>query len=161
MHEPGKHVGPSRDKWQRSPGNGPLGGNEFERTGRTDPLCAVKFGESDLDRLLAELKVPEEIYPAPGFYARVMDRIEARQSKSIWAVFLQPLFGRRLAVVSGVLMLLLGAALFVPGSEVDDQLLAQGQTTVVSQSVAELQPIYAPDQDKDAVLVNLVTYQEH
>lgn len=149
MHEPGKHVGPSRVEWDRSPGDGPLGGRQIS--------------ESDLDRLLVELKAPEEVSPAPGFYGRVRDRIETQRNKSIWAVFLQPMFGRRLALASAVLMLILGGALFVPGSEVDDQLLAEGQGSVIvgnGQSGA-LQPFETPDQDRNAVLVNLVTYQEH
>jgi hypothetical protein len=144
MHEPGEN---------RSLGNGPLGGSEFN--------------EHDLDRLLAELKAPDEIAPAPGFYARVMDRIEAQGSKSIWAVFLEPLFGRRLAVASGVLLLVLGAAMLLPGSEVEDELMAGSRTaaTVVAEpvgwSTVDSNSIDASPQDKDAVLVNLVTYQEH
>jgi hypothetical protein len=149
MHEPGKHVGPSRGEWDGSPGSGPLGGSEFS--------------ESDLDRLWVDLKAPDETCPAPGFYARVMDRVDAQRSKSIWSVFLQPIFGRRLAVASGVVMLILGAALLVPGSEVDDQLTAGSQSyqMVDTNSVTAAQAIEAPDQDKNAVLVNLVTYQEH
>jgi len=149
MHEPGKHVGPSRVEWDRSPGNGPLGKSQFS--------------ESDLDQILDELKAPGEVCPAAGFYGRVMDRIDAQRSKSIWAVFLQPMFGRRLAVASGVLMLILGAALFVQGSEMDDQLMAESQqrVVVIDDGQAAVQPIGSPDQDKNAVLVNLVTYQEH
>jgi hypothetical protein len=154
MHEPGKNVGPSRDEWDHSQGNGLHGESQF--------------GEADLDRLLAVLKAPEDVCPAPGFYARVMDRIETQRGTSIWSVFLEPIFGRRLAMASGVLMLLLGAALFVPGSEVEDGLMGKGSLMAVT---GENQP--APvvsfdsigmddrDQDKDAVLVNLVTYQEH
>jgi hypothetical protein len=153
MHEPGEKVGPSRSEWDRSPGNGPLGGSQLS--------------EGDLDRLLAELKAPEETAPAPGFYARVMDRIETQGSKSIWSVFLEPLFGRRLAVASGLLLLVLGAAMLVPGSEVEDELIAGSRTATIvaspatSWEAAENIAIDSSAQDKDAVLVNLVTYQEH
>ena len=152
MHERGKNVGPSRDEWDHSRG---LHGES-------------QFGEADLDRLLASLKAPEDTYPAPGFYARVMDRIETQRSTSIWSVFLEPIFGRRLAMASGVLMLLLGAALFVPGSEVEDGLMGKGQLVVMTAEdrpapIASFDSIGMDDQDqdKDAVLVNLVTYQEH
>ncbi|HEY3837269.1 MAG TPA: hypothetical protein VGL72_11890 [Bryobacteraceae bacterium] len=147
MHEPGKHVGPSRVGWD--PGNGPLGENPFS--------------ESDLDGMFVELKVPEEVSPGPGFYARVMDRIEAQRSKSVWAVFLQPMFGRRLALASGVLMVILGAALFMPGTGVDDQAMGGTEAQVVTTSGQPYvsQVIGSPDQDQNAVLVNLVTYQEH
>ena len=133
MHEPGKNVG-------LRPIN--------RATGEWD----APFTDTDLDLLLGELKAPEEVSPRPGFYARVMDRIESQRPKSIWSVFLEPLFGRRLAVASGVLMLVLGAAMFVPGSEFDDQVVAKSQLSLVVND--------SPDQDKDAVLVNLVTYQE-
>ncbi len=127
MHEPGKNVGTLPNEWD------------------------TPFSDADLGLLLAELKAPAEVSPRAGFYARVMDRIESQRPRSIWSVFLEPLFGRRLVVASGVLMLVLGAALFVPGSEMEDGIVAQGQTTL---------SIDTPDQDKNAVLVNLVTYQE-
>ena len=128
MHEPGRNVGTSRSE-------------------RDAP-----FNDADLDLLLAELKAPKEVSPHAGFYARVMERIDAQRPKSIWSVFMEPLFGRRLVVVSGVLMLVLGAALFVPGSEIEDEIGAKAQSAMVL--------VGSPDQDKDAVLVNLVTYQE-
>ena len=133
MHEPGKNVGPSPKGWE------------------------APFSDADLDLLLAELKAPDEVTPRAGFYARVMDRIESQRSKSIWSVFTEPLFGRRLVVASGVLMLILGAALFVPGSEFEDEVVAKGQTTVLMNDTA---PDQDPGQNKDAVLMNLVTYQE-
>ena len=133
MHEPGKNVGPSPGAWEAR-------------------LGSEQFSDTELDLLLAELKAPEELTPHAGFYARVMDRIESQRSKSIWSIFTEPLFGRRLVMASGLLMLILGAALFVPGSEFEDEMSAVGQP-----SVAFTMPA---DQDKDAVLMNLVTYQE-
>lgn len=139
MHEPGKNFGPSANGWD------------------------TEFSDADLDRLLAELKAPEEVSPRAGFYARVMDRIETQRSKSIWSVFLEPLFGRRLAVASGILMLMLGAALFVPGSEFDDDLKVEGKGFVINEPMPSAPAVVAEssEREKDAVLVNLVTYQEH
>ena len=130
MHEQGKNIGPSPGAWEAR-------------------LGSDQFSDADLDLLLAELKAPDEVSPHAGFYARVMDRIESQRSKSIWSIFIEPLFGRRLVVASGLLMLILGAALFVPGSEFDEDV------TPTSVSVT-----MAADQDKDVVLGNLVTYQE-
>ena len=112
----------------------------------------AQFSDADLDLLLAELKAPQEVSPRPGFYARVMDHIDSQRSKSIWSAFLEPLFGRRLVVASGVLTLMLGAAFFLPGSEFDDEVMAKGQTAMIVND--------APDPDTNAVLMNLVTYQE-
>ena len=52
----------------------------------------------------------QDIEPRAGFYARVMERIEA-QPASIWSVFLDRKFGFRLAVASAVLVALLGTYL--------------------------------------------------
>ena len=134
MHEPGKNVGPSRGEWD------------------------THFNDADLDSLLAGLKAPEEVSPRAGFYARVMDRIETQRGKSIWSVFLEPLFGRRLALASAILMVLLGAALYVPGSGFDDEVLAKSDPLVIDES---LTASAGGDRVKDAVLANLVTYQEH
>ena len=137
MHEPGKNFGPS----------------SRERD--------TEWSDADLDRLLAELRVPEELCPRAGFYARVMDRIETQRSKSIWSAFLEPLFGRRLAVASGILMLVFGAALFVPASEFDEDFRIEGHPAIVSEEFTSPMVSDGSERDQDAVLVNLVTYQEH
>ncbi len=133
MHEPGKNLGPQATEWS----------------------------DADLDRLLAELKAPEDLCPRPGFYARVMDRIDTQRSKSIWSAFLEPLFGRRLAVASGVLMLVFGAALFVPALEFDEDFKIEAHPRVVTEDFTPSVVSGGSERDKDAVLVNLVTYEEH
>lgn len=104
------------------------------------------------------LKAPREFEPRPGFYARVMERIEAEGPVSIWNLFFESPFGRRIAVASLALAVLLGTYLvsseenrpfnsasqheqFLPGEDQPGLVLAQdGQPS------------------QDAVLVNLVTY---
>jgi hypothetical protein len=61
-------------------------------------------------QLLRSLRSPGEVEPRAGFYARVMERIEAEPA-SIWSVFLDRKFGLRLAVASAVLVALLGTYL--------------------------------------------------
>src|ERR1700722_2118705 len=46
--------------------------------------------------------------PRPGFYARVMERIENEGPVSIWNVFIESTFGRRIAMASMALAILLG-----------------------------------------------------
>ena len=46
-----------------------------------------------------------------------MDRIEAQQKNSIWAVFLEPVFSRRLAYASVAMMLLMGFVLMTENQE--------------------------------------------
>src|SRR5580698_3274311 len=56
--------------------------------------------------LLRDLRAEAE--PQPGFYARVLERIEAEGPVSIWNVFIESAFGRRIAMASMTLALLLG-----------------------------------------------------
>ena len=49
---------------------------------------------------LRVLRAEQELDPSPGFYARVTARIEAQSRPSIWGVFLEPAFGRRLMYAS-------------------------------------------------------------
>ena len=63
--------------------------------------------------LLRALRVPETMTPAPGFYARVMDRIETQQAASVWGVFLDPAFGRRLVVGSMATLVLAAGFLWL------------------------------------------------
>ena len=49
-----------------------------------------------------------EMEPRPGFYARVLERIEAQTPGSVFTLFFDSLFGRRIAMASLALALLLG-----------------------------------------------------
>src|SRR5689334_14719092 len=114
--------------------------------------------------------------PRPGFYARVIDRIEA-QSGSAWALFFDSLFARRIALASLALALLLGAYVvssermsppeIVAVSGVAQSALVPGQVSDLTRDlpVGDLidygQPrVVTGTPDQDAVLVNLVTYRE-
>ncbi|HUA19904.1 MAG TPA: hypothetical protein VMB25_14235 [Bryobacteraceae bacterium] len=107
---------------------------------------------------LRALRTPET-EPRAGFYARVMERIEAQQA-SIWSAFLERRFGLRLAVASAALALLMGAYLIssdpggMPGS---------GPSVVLTDTSApytSIQPELVQQQQRDAVLVNLASYHE-
>jgi len=125
--------------------------------------CAECTGEvkalQQQAELLRSLRTPDEVEPRAGFYARVMERIEAQPS-SIWSLFLERRFGFRLAVASAALVAMLGAYLVVsePG----------GPELVSSPAVAvtDTQNVQANDdgvwqqRQRDAVLVNLAAYHE-
>ena len=107
-----------------------------------------------------------EMEPRPGFYARVLERIEAQTPSSVFTLFFDSLFGRRIAMASLALALLLGVYVISSEQMADPQVAsvdALPQVTLVSDGVFadNAQPrlvTSAPDQD--AVLVNLVTYRE-
>lgn len=70
--------------------------------------------------LFKSLRVPDEdAAPAAGFYARVMERIDAQRPISLWSVFLQPLFARRVLYASLALFLFLGSSVLWTGESHD------------------------------------------
>jgi predicted anti-sigma-YlaC factor YlaD len=101
---------------------------------------------------LRELRTDAE--PQPGFYARVMERIETQGALSIWNVFFDSPFGRRIAVASMVLALILGVYLVTSERMVDHVIAVAGEDQPGLVLTADGPP------DRDAVLVNLVTYRE-
>jgi len=139
--------------------------------------------------LIRELRPPEGFAPdlRPGFYARVMERIEAEGPISIWNIFIESAFGRRIAVASLALALLVGVYLVTSERSAEDPMVAsqESQQAISGQHVSSVQPLSAFDQQlmvagedaparvimqmdqfsanessQDAVLANLVTYQD-
>jgi len=111
----------------------------------------------------------EDIEPRPGFYARVMERIEAEGPGSIWDLVFDSMFGRRLAFASLALALLLGVYLVStdapePEYAFADQAVEMLPVPVVTGQFAAMHDqagmMLPGEPDEDAVLVNLVTYRE-
>ncbi|MGD1093510.1 MAG: hypothetical protein ABSB35_16165 [Bryobacteraceae bacterium] len=112
--------------------------------------------------LLRELRAPASIESGlqPGFYARVLERIEARGAGSIWTAVFESSFGRRIALASVTLAVLLGVYLVT--SEQSFQPF-DASSEPVQMIVGEDQPGLVLTQgalDRDSVLMNLATYQE-
>jgi len=105
----------------------------------------------------------EEYEPRPGFYARVIERIDAQRGGSIWNVFSESPFGKRIALASMTLALVFGV--YVVASESYSDHGTNAPVQVMSNVLpGEDQPGMvlgsAGAPDRDAVLVNLVTYRE-
>ena len=108
--------------------------------------------------------------PRPGFYGRVMERIEshleAQGAVSIWNIFSESPFGRNLAVASMALAVLLGVFLLT-SEQFTDQNANQPVQMISATLPGEDQPASnvrfvsgsSAVPDRDAVLVNLVTYR--
>ena len=108
--------------------------------------------------LLRSLRPPEEeIEPAAGFYARVMQRIEERTKDSIWSVFIYSPFGKRLAYASLAIAALLGT--YVVSLEARDGHLG-GDDIVAQQMSGDVPCLGSQAQQRDAVLVNFASAQE-
>jgi hypothetical protein len=122
------------------------------------------------NELLRGWKAPAEVDPHPGFYARVMDRIEAKGPVSIWNLFFDSAFGRRIAVASFALALLLAGYMVGTERMSDDNAVATAG--ISADSILNMPDLndsnrmipagaeYASAPDQDSVLVNLVTYRE-
>jgi len=139
------------------------------------PECAEAIGGMrEQTEWLRQLRAPAhlELEPRPGFYARVLQRIEAEGPVSIWNLFTESAFGRRIALASLALALLLGVYVISSERAAQDPMIA-GQapdvagTLVVAGEDAPGRVISQMDQTvesgqaaTDAVLANLVTYSE-
>ena len=107
--------------------------------------------------LLRALRAPAEVEPRTGFYARVMERIEAQRPISIWSLFFESAMGRGLAMASMAFALAMGIYLVSSERIAEQTIVVKGQPDwVLSDDMAN--PGIAPD--RDTVLVNLVTYRE-
>jgi predicted anti-sigma-YlaC factor YlaD len=109
--------------------------------------------------MLRELRAEAE--PRPGFYARVMERIEAQRATSIWNVFSDSPFGRRIALASMALAVAIGFYLATSDRASEQAIFTNPTVQFVAdedQPGVALSRSGAPD--RDSVLVNLVTYRE-
>jgi hypothetical protein len=108
--------------------------------------------------ILRSLQSSGDIEPGAGFYARVMDRIELDGRSSIWAVLLQPNFGRRIAMASAVLVVLLGT--YFVAAESREPVPAAPEAALTSGPTSFDQDSLQQQRQRDAVLVNLAAYHE-
>lgn len=99
--------------------------------------------------LIRTLQPPSdvELEPSPGFYARVMDRIDAQGPISIWNLFMETTFGRRIAVASLTLAVLMAAFLVTLDRDADREeqvLAAQPQIPFVMPDDSEPSFVVSP-----------------
>lgn len=102
------------------------------------------------------LRPAANLEPSPGFYGRVMIRIEAQRRPSVWSMLLDPAFGPRLALASLTLVILMGVAILTTEpapavATVPERILFEDQNSALGQDQAR---------DQDVVLVRLATYSE-
>jgi anti-sigma factor RsiW len=149
-----------------------LAGSEPEHLAGCEECRSEVQGMQEHTALLRELRAPESFVAEPraGFYARVMERIEAEGPISIWNLFIESAFGRRIAVASMALAILLGVYLVTSERSAEDPMIAgqQGpqQQLVVggedgpARVITEMDRSPAGQSSEDAVLADLVTYRE-
>jgi anti-sigma-K factor RskA len=147
-----------------------LAGSEPKHLAGCEECRSQVQGMQEHTALLRELRAPENFVAEPraGFYARVMERIEA--PISIWNLFIESAFGRRIAVASMALAILLGVYVVTSERSAQDPLIAgqqaQQQPLVVvgedgpARVITQMDQSPAGQSSEDAVLADLVTYRE-
>ncbi len=161
MHEPVKnHIEAYLSRSQRSALPA-----EFTAHLMACGSCREELTAMESQSRLFDLLVPSaDVEPRPGFYARVLERIESQRPVSFWSIFLEPAVGRRIAIASMALALLMGVYLFSsePGTSIAVQSARSGVSAQVLDNEDQPGPVLGAgaEQDRNAVLVNLVTYQE-
>src|SRR3982750_402268 len=112
-----------------------------------------------LNELFLALRPVQEFEPAPGLYARVRNRIDAQTKTSVWNLFSDSLFAKRLSYASLTFLLLLGTY-FVSTNERDLPLQSSTPEAILAGD-EQMQPVGSdPQRDRAVVLVNLASYQE-
>jgi hypothetical protein len=112
--------------------------------------------QSDLFR---SLRAPDD-EPAGGFYTRVMNRIETQQRPSVWSLFGESVFAKRLVFASGTFLVLLASVLATSTEPQEPLAMATPEYIFAGQAVPTPVSMEDPQRDRDVVLVNLATYQE-
>lgn len=110
-------------------------------------------------RLLQLLRLPEDLEPGAGFYARVMDRIDAQRSTSTFYAFLDLRLAHRLIFASLTAVFVLGSYLVY--TERAPSLGESGPVAVLASQTAQRDLVGAHQaQDRETVLVALASYKD-
>jgi len=142
-----------------------------EHLAQCDECRAEVRGMQEQKTLLRELRAPDDFAAdlRPGFYARVMERIEAEGPISIWNLFIESAFGRRIALASLALALLIGVYVVTSERSAEVPMIAvqeaQQPLVVVGEDgparvIMQMDQSSAGQSSQDAVLGDLVSYQE-
>jgi hypothetical protein len=110
-------------------------------------------------QLLQLLRLPEETEPGAGFYARVMDRIDAQRNSSPLYAFLDLHIAHRLIFASLTAVIVLGSYLVY--TERVPSFGESGPVAVLASQPAQRDLVGADQaQDRETVLVALASYKE-
>lgn len=124
------------------------------------PECAAELeAMRDQAGTLKSFRISENLEPAPGFYARVIQRIEEGRVYSIWTVFVDGPFGKWLAYGSLAIALVLGT--WVVSTEQKDGHL--GAPQAIAKKVINESPMPVTGNEahqRDVVLVNFASYSQ-
>jgi len=139
---------------------GRLPSGEFESHLQSCAECSVEVEIlREQSRLVRVLRADETVEPAPGFYARVLNRIEQHVRPSIWALLLEPSLGRRIAMASAVLTVAIGA--YIVSTEPFRPARMNPTAIYAIQALPQQDTPAVEAQDRDLVLANLASFQDN
>ncbi|MDQ2711017.1 MAG: hypothetical protein M3Y24_02080 [Acidobacteriota bacterium] len=104
--------GPIRDRLEdllKADGAATIDKNVVDHLASCEGCSSELAALRDQSLQFATYRPRESVEPSAGFYARVLQRIEERQSDSIWGLFIESGFSKRLAVASLTLAIALGS----------------------------------------------------
>ncbi len=112
----------------------------------------------EMSALFSSLRSPDPPVPAPGFYARVSGLIEKQQPQSFWKLFFEPVFGRRLALASLLVLATLGTVLMTGETEE----YTAGPSPEMILAVERDAPLMeaGPAMDQDQMLFTLASHKQ-
>jgi anti-sigma factor RsiW len=116
---------------------------------------AAMVAQNDLFRAL---RPAESAEPSPGFYARVINRVETQTRPSVWSLFGDSLFARRLTYASVTLLVLLGTVFM--SSPSSGPVLINAPEAIIANDDQYQTVSNNPDRDRSTMLVQLATYEE-
>jgi hypothetical protein len=121
---------------------------------------------SEASRLVRTLRVePDDaanLELSPGFYARVLNQIEATEKPSFWEIFLQP-FGQKLVFASLALFAIMCGALLFPAGPEPEIVAAAPEAFFTTETAPKAMLVdhrVGNEENRGAVLVQLTTLDQ-
>lgn len=121
---------------------------------------------SEASRLVRTLRVePDDAFNlelSPGFYARVLNQIEATETPSFWEIFLQP-FGQKLVFASLALFAVMCGALLFPAGPEPEFVAAAPEAFFTTETAPKAMLVdhrVGNEENRGAVLVQLTTLDQ-
>ena len=112
----------------------------------------------EMSGLFSSLRSPDPPLPSPGFYARVANLIEKQQPEpSFWVAFLEPVFGKRLALASLLVLATLGTVLM---SRETEYAVGPSPETILAAERAIAPMDSGPVMDRDQMFFTLASHKQ-
>lgn len=129
--------------------------------------CTAELGRMSVQaEWVRSLRVDEGPEPMAGFYARVMQRVEAQGRPTFWSLLLDPVFGRRMMYATGTMFLLMASLLLATTGEQPElartpvEVMARPAVTPVSLGGAGVAFGEDVQRDRDHFLATMASFTE-